>query len=70
MNRKTIHIKKGKGKRSKEFRFTLVASNGKDLSDREFYKNKKDVVDLAKKNFPDFEIVDDTISKPNVIYQK
>ena len=43
-NRKTIHIKKGKGKRS-------------------------NVVELAKKNFPDFEIVDDTISKPDVIYQ-
>jgi uncharacterized protein YegP (UPF0339 family) len=57
-NKKTVIVCHGRGKRSKEFRFKLVASNGKNLSDREFYKRKATLKKMLKKNFPEFSIDD------------
>jgi len=57
-NRKTVEVTRGKGKNKNQFRFMPKASNGKKLSDRDFYKRKATLVRMLKKNFPDFEIVD------------
>jgi uncharacterized protein YegP (UPF0339 family) len=59
-NKKSVVIVKGRSKRSKEFRFKLLASNGQNLSDREFYKRKSTLIKMLKKNFPGFKIVDQT----------
>ena len=60
-NKKTVVVCRGRGKRSKEFRFKLKASNGKNLSDREFYKRKRTMINMLQKNFPGFDIVDETL---------
>ncbi len=59
-NKKTVQLLRGRGFRSKEFRFKLLASNGKNLSDREFYKKKATLKKMLAKNFPGFEIADKT----------
>lgn len=59
-NKKTVIVCHGRGKRSKEFRFKLKASNGKNLSDREFYKRKRTMIKMLQKNFPEFVIDDQT----------
>lgn len=51
-------IKKGAGKYKNQFRFSLLATNGKNLSDREFYTRKSNCIKTVKKNFPDFKIID------------
>lgn len=56
-------IQKGKGKRKNQFRFSLIASNGRNLSDREFYTRKAHVTRMLTKNFPEFKIVDLTINQ-------
>lgn len=59
-NKKTAVVVRGRGKRSKEFRFKLKASNGNNLSDREFYKRKTTLKAMLRKNFPGFVIDDQT----------
>jgi len=59
-NKKTVEVLRGRGKRSKEFRFKLLASNGQVIAIGEFYKRKLTLKKMLVKNFAAFEIDDQT----------
>ena len=50
--------------RSKQFYYTLIATNGEPLSHSEPHKNKSDTVGVVKEYHPNFRIVDMTHLKP------
>lgn len=60
---KKIKISRGTGEYESQFRFTPVADNGRILSDRDYYRNKYDLLKMLKKYFKDWEIVDETVKQ-------
>lgn len=63
--RKAEILKVKTGKLKGQFRFKLIAKNGKVIAQSypETYHNKDDCESTLTKNFPDFKIVDLTIDK-------
>lgn len=57
-SKKTALVIRGTGKFKGQFRFKLLAANGKCLApSNDFYKRKGRMVETIKRNFPGFEIV-------------
>lgn len=54
-----------RGKHQGEFKFKLVAANGETIAQSypESYTQKHNAIKVLKKNFPDFEIQDQTTGK-------
>lgn len=57
----TAIIRKGTGKKNKEFRFFLKGKNGESLANGEHYKNKKDLLKTLDRYFFYFKIDDQTV---------